>query len=72
MKLTSGAQMKVSSYRLRVFQLSDGSIDVVFNDGDLPTDPAAVVLIDHDVVDSQTWSLHVEPTPPPAPPTPAP
>ena len=59
---------KKAKYRLRVYQLADGSIDLVFGDdapdNPLPIDPATnatpKILCDHDVVETATWTNHVE------------
>jgi hypothetical protein len=50
-------QTKKSSYRLRVCQLSDGSIQLVF--GSDVIDPTWKVLSDHDVTEVVTVTDHI-------------
>jgi hypothetical protein len=56
--------IKKSQYRQRVYQMTDGSITLVFGDDVGPAD--AKLLADHDIVDMASVTDHVEPTPEPA------
>lgn len=51
-------QIKKSQYRLRVYQLSDLSIQLVFGEDPAPSD--AKLLSDHDVSEVSTITNHVE------------
>lgn len=69
----SSPVVKHSAYRQRVYQLTDGSIELVM--GDSLQDPSWILLADHDVVQVSTITDHVAPVPAPTPdpePTPAP
>lgn len=57
--------VKKASYRQRVYQLPDSSIQLIFGE-DAPPD-GAKLLADHDIVDVATVSDHVEPVPVPTP-----
>jgi hypothetical protein len=52
---------KKAQYRQRVYQLPDGSIQLVFGSDAPPVD--GKLLADHDIVDIVTVTDHVEPTP---------
>lgn len=52
--------IKKSSYRQRVYQLPDGSIQLVFGTDEGPVD--GKLLADHDIVDMAIVSDHVETT----------
>jgi hypothetical protein len=58
------ATVKKSSYRQRIYQMSDGSIFLVFGN-DPVSDVGAKLLADHDIVDVATVTDHVEPAPVP-------
>lgn len=53
--------IKKAQYRLRVYQLSDGSIQLVYDEDAAPADPAAKLLVDQDVVEEVTTTPHVSP-----------
>lgn len=49
--------MKKSSYRQRVYQLSDGSIELVFGNDTAPDN--AKLLADHDIQETAVVTDHV-------------
>lgn len=53
-------QIKKSHYRLRVYQLQDLSIQLVFGSDEAPVD--AKLLSDHNVEEVTTVTDHVEPS----------
>ena len=63
----SAPVVKHSAYRQRVYQLPDGSIELVVDGGNVVIDPSWILLADHDVVQVSTITDHVEPIPAPVP-----
>lgn len=51
--------IKKSQYRLRVCNMPDGTVELVFGDSALPD--GAVVTVDQDVTETITTTPHVEP-----------
>lgn len=49
--------IKRSSYRQRIYQMPDGSIQLVFGNDPAPVD--GKLLADHDIVDTTTVTDHV-------------
>jgi hypothetical protein len=59
-------QQVIVQFRVRVYQLPDGTIEVFIGDGHLPIDPSWVLLKDQDVVETKVMTDHVEPAVEPA------